>query len=81
MLQDFNLSVCDNDVNRVHRKFPLDICLICLNFSYSKIKLFGLAFVLFYYDIYILIYSRATTYLHCFNVYILTPYAYYRNYC
>ena len=46
MLQDFNLSVCDNDVNKVHRKFPLDICLICLNFSYSKIKLFGLAFIL-----------------------------------
>ena len=30
----------DNDMNKVHRKFPLDMCLI-------NLKYFGLAFVLF----------------------------------
>ena len=28
-----------------------------------------------------LIYSRATCHLHCFNVYILDPYAFYFSYC
>ena len=26
------IILVDNDVNKVHRKFPLDTCLICLNF-------------------------------------------------
>ena len=45
----------DNDVNKENRKFPLDMCLslkffkffLIWNFSYNKMLLFGLVFVLF----------------------------------
>ena len=35
-------------MNKVHRKFPLDMCLICLKFFCNKMLFFGLVFVLFY---------------------------------
>ena len=42
------INLVHNDVKKVHRKFPLDICLICLKFfmQYNVIIRTGFRFIL-----------------------------------
>ena len=41
----------DNDVNKVHRKFPIDTCLICLKF-FPAIRCYYSDWFLFYFNTY-----------------------------